>query len=95
MVRQKHLSQSQDKQKKDKLSQSSAHGPRHQIISYIDHKVGIDIIKKLKFITIQNLAKQTNVKISTANNFILKMLKEGIIKKAGGYSGHYIYKPIL
>ena len=43
---------------------------------------------------IQDIARQTNVKISTANTFLKKSLSEGIIKKVGGFSGHYIYEPV-
>ena len=45
-------------------------------------------------ITIQDLARQTNVKISTANAFLKKALVQGTVKKVGGFSGHYIYQPI-
>ena len=44
-------------------------------------------------ITIQDLARQANVKISTANAFLKKALAEGAVKKVGGFSGHYIYQP--
>ena len=37
------------------------------------------------------LAKQTNVKLSTANKFLQKMLTKKLVKKIGGYSGHYVY----
>ena len=52
------------------------------------------IIKSSKVITIQDLAKQTNVKISTANAFLKKAVSEGTVKKVGGFSGHYIYQTI-
>ena len=38
--------------------------------------------------------EQTNVKISTANAFLKKALDQGVIKKIGGFSGHYIYQPV-
>ena len=50
--------------------------------------------KSSKAITIQDLARQANVKISTANAFLKKALVEGTVKKVGGFSGHYIYQPI-
>ena len=40
------------------------------------------------------LARQANVKISTANAFLKKALSEGTVKKVGGFSGHYIYQPV-
>lgn len=61
----------------------------------IDYKKGLEIIKKSKYITTYELSKQTNVKLSIANSFLQKMLNEGHIKKFGGYSSHYIFKPVL
>ena len=45
-------------------------------------------------ITIFELAKQTNVKISTANNYLIKLLEKGSVKRYGGFSGHHVYQPI-
>ena len=53
------------------------------------------IIKSLKVITIQDLARQANVKISTANVFLKKALSDrNHVRKVGGFSGHYIYEPV-
>ena len=52
------------------------------------------IIKNAKIITLYDFARQTGVKISTANEFLQKSLKNGAIKKIGGFSGHHIYQPI-
>ena len=52
------------------------------------------IIKNAKFITLYDFARQTGVKISTANEFLQKSLKNGAIKKIGGFSGHHVYQPI-
>ena len=52
------------------------------------------IIKNAKIITLYDFARQTGVKISTANEFLQKSLKNGTIKKIGGFSGHHIYQPI-
>ena len=52
------------------------------------------IIKNAKIITLYDFARQTGVKISTANEFLQKSLKNGTIKKIGGFSGHHVYQPI-
>ena len=52
------------------------------------------IIKNAKIITLYDFARQTGVKISTANEFLQKSLKNGAIKKIAGISGHHVYQPI-
>ena len=45
-------------------------------------------------ITVQGLARQIDVKISTANSFLQKLLGDGTIKRIGGFSGHHLYKSV-
>ena len=52
------------------------------------------IIKGAKVITVQELARQTGVKVSTANAYLKKSLLNGTVKRIGGHSGHHIYQPI-
>ena len=78
-----------DKTKKDKKD----HSEKKDVAVFINENDASKIIKSSKAITIQDLAKQTNVKISTANAFLKKALSEGTVKKVGGFSGHYIYQP--
>ena len=61
---------------------------------FIDEQEATKIISSAKVITVQELARQTNVKISTANVFLRKSLADGAIKKVGGVSGHYVYQPV-
>jgi small subunit ribosomal protein S25e len=79
-----------DKAKKDKKE----HTEKRDVAVFINENEASKIIKSSKAITIQDLAKQANVKISTANAFLKKALSEGTVKKVGGFSGHYIYQPI-
>ncbi len=51
-------------------------------------------IKSSKVVTVQELSRQTGVKISAANSFLLKLLQKGDVKRVGGYSGHHIYQPV-
>jgi small subunit ribosomal protein S25e len=78
-----------DKTKKDK----KGHIDKKEVAVFINEEEASKIIKSSKVITIQDLARQANVKISTANVFLKKALSEGIVKIVGGFSGHYIYQP--
>ena len=77
-----------DKTKKDKKD----HSDKKEVAVFINEDEASKIIKSSKAITIQDLARQTNVKISTANAFLKKALSQGTVKKVGGFSGHYIYQ---
>ncbi len=79
-----------DKAKKEKKDMSD----KKEVDVFINEEEASKIIKSSKVITIQDLARQTNVKISTANAFLRKALSEGNVKKVGGFSGHYIYQPV-
>ena len=79
-----------DKVKKDKKD----HSEKKDVDVFINEEQASKIIKSSKVITIQDLARQANVKISTANAFLKNALVQGTVKKVGGFSGHYIYQPI-
>ena len=76
------------KAKKDKKDTSE----KKEVAVFINEDEANNIVKSSKVITIQDLARQTNVKISTANAFLKKAVSEGTVKKVGGFSGHYIYQ---
>ena len=78
------------KGKKDKKPDSD----KKEVAVFINEQEANKIISSAKVITVQELARQTNVKISTANAFLKKSLTSGLIKKIGGFSGHYIYQPV-
>jgi len=65
-----------------------------EIIVTINEDQANKIIKSSKVITIQELARQTGVKVSAANAFLKQSMEKGIVKRAGGYSGHHIYQPV-
>ena len=79
-----------DKGKKDKKD----HSEKKDVNVFINEDQASKIIESSKVITIQDLARQANVKISTANAFLKRALVQGTVKKVGGFSGHYIYQPI-
>ena len=79
------------KSKKDK----GEVGPRKaEITVMVNEKQGLKIIENSKVITVQDLARQTGVKISAANAFLIESTKKGIVKRVGGYSGHHLYQSV-
>jgi len=84
-----------DLKKKGKKKEKSAEGStKAEITVIVNEEQAMKYIKSTKVITIQDLSRQTGVKISAANAFLKKLVKEGIVKRIGGYSGHHIYQPI-
>ena len=79
-----------DKTKKDKKD----HSEKKEVAVFINEAEASKIVKSSKVITIQDLARQANVKISTANAFLKKEVKQGTVRKVGGFSGHFIYQPV-
>ncbi len=79
------------KSKKDK----GEGGPRRaEIIVMVNEKQALKIIENSKVITVQDMARQTGVKISAANAFLKESTSKGVVKKVGGYSGHYLYQAV-
>ncbi len=76
-------------QKKDKKEQKS----KTTISVIVDEQQALNFIKNAKVFTVQEISRQTNVKVSAANAFLLNLLKQGSIRRIGGYSGHHIYVP--
>lgn len=77
--------------KKEKSEEGSA---KAEISVIVNEDRAAKVIKNAKVITVQDLARQTGVKVSAANAYLKKLLKEGTVKKVGGYSGHHIYQPL-
>ncbi len=73
--------------KKDKKEQKQ----KTNISVIIDDGQAMNFIKNSKVFTAQELSRQTNVKVSAANAFLLNLLKQGAVKRVGGYSGHHVY----
>jgi len=58
----------------------------------IDKKQVIGMLPTLKAITPQAVARSTGARVSVANSLLKELEKEGIIKRFGGYNGHYVYR---
>lgn len=79
------------KSKKDK----GEGGPRKaEIVVTVNEQQAIKIIQNSKVITVQDLARQTGIKISAANAFLRESVNKGIVKRVGGYSGHHLYQAV-
>ena len=79
------------KSKKDK----GEGGPRKaEITVMVNEQQAMKIIQGSKVITVQDLARQTGVKISAANKFLKESAVKGTVKKVGGYSGHHLYQAV-
>ncbi|MFQ5572678.1 MAG: MarR family transcriptional regulator [Nitrosopumilaceae archaeon] len=80
------------KGKKDDKSEDKSGKAEVRVILTDDQ--AMKTIKGAKVITVQELARQTGVKISTANAYLKKSLERGTVKKVGGHSGHHVYQPL-
>ena len=90
---QKDKSQSKDaEQKKSKKSEKSNVTKITSVV--IDESKATKYINAAKVITVQDLARQTEVKISAANSYLQKLLKDGTVERVGGFSGHHLFKSV-
>ncbi|MFB5616270.1 MAG: MarR family transcriptional regulator [Nitrosopumilus sp.] len=79
------------KKKKDK----GEGGPKKaEITVQVNEQQALKIIQNSKVVTVQDLARQTGVKISAANAFLKETTSKGIVKRVGGYSGHHLYQAV-
>jgi len=83
-----------DKKKGKKKDTSGEGSVKAEITVIVNPETAMKFIKGAKVITVQELARQTGVKISAANAFLKKLLQEGTVKRVGGFSGHHIYQTI-
>lgn len=81
------------KGKKDKGEGGGGGGQKKaEIIVMLNEQQAIKIIQNAKVLTVQDLARQTGVKISAANAFLRESADKGTVKKVGGYAGHHLYQ---
>lgn len=95
---QKEKSQKEEADKKaggkKKGKDKSKGEPKSEISVIVNEPQAMKFIKSSKVVTVQELSRQTGVKISAANAFLLKLMQKGELKRVGGYSGHHIYQPV-
>ena len=78
--------------KKDKKGEKTE--KKAEITVFVSEDQAMKLIKSNSYLTVQELARQTGVKISAANACLVSLAKKGSIKRAGGFSGHWIYQPV-
>ncbi len=78
------------KAKKDKKTPTE----KKDVAVMINEDEATKIVQNSKVVKIHDLARQTNVKISTANAFLKKLHENGSVTRVGGFSGHHIYAPV-
>ena len=81
--------------KKGKKDKGESSGVRKaEITVMLNEQQAMKVIQNSKVVTVQDLARQTGVKISAANAFLKQATIKGTVKKVGGYSGHYLYQVV-
>jgi len=95
----KSPAQKDKSQKKDADPKKSKKSEKSNVVKtglsvVIDESKATKYINTAKVITVQDLARQTDVKISEANSFLQKLLGEGTVERIGGFSGHHLYKSV-
>ena len=91
---QKEKSQKKDAESKKSKKSEKSNATKTDLSVIIDETKAMKYINEAKVITVQDLSRQTEVKISEANSFLQKLLKNGTIERVGGFSGHHLYKSI-
>ena len=91
---QKYKSQKKDAELKKSKKSEKSNVEKTGLSVIIDESKAIKYINAAKVITVQDLARQTDVKISEANSFLQKLLGEGTVERIGGFSGHHLYKSV-
>ena len=94
----KSPAQKEKAQKKDTVEKKTGKSSKEKR-AYIDtvninESQAAKYIKNSKVVTVHGLAKEANVKISIANAYIQKSVRDGILKRTSGFSGHHIYQPV-
>ena len=80
--------------KKGKKDKGEGGPAKAEITVIVNEQQAMKIIQNAKVVTVQELARQTGVKISAANAFLRESTKKGTVKRVGGYSGHHIYQAV-
>ena len=90
---QKDKSQQKNTEQK-KVKKSKNDDSKSEIFVSVNESQALKYFKSTNVITAHDLARNTSVKISTANSFLQKSLDKGIVKRIGGFSGHHVYQAV-
>ena len=90
------MDKSQSDEKKDSKSKKDKKGEKTEkkaeITVILNDEQALKLLKSNNYITVQDLSRQTGVKVSAANTCLVSLLKKGTVKRSGGFSGHWIYQ---
>ena len=79
--------------KLEKKKESKLHRERREPVApKIEEAQAKSIFGPLKAITINNTAKALNIRASIASTLLKSLEAKGIVRKFGGYSGHFVYE---
>ncbi len=78
----------------DEKKKSPKPQQKQRLAVMVEEPAGMKAIQGMKSITPQALARHVGVKISVANSFIKSLEAKGLVRPAGGYSGHRVYQLI-
>ena len=91
---QKEKSQKKDGDSKKSKKSDKDSGSKTKPSVIIDEGKATKFINESKIVTVLDLARHSTVKISAANSFLQKLLKNGAVERVGGFSGHHLYKSV-
>jgi len=91
---QKEKSQKGDAETKKSKKSEKGNITKTNLSVIMDESKATKYINDAKVITVQDLARQTETKISVANSFLKKLIYDVSVERIGGFSGHHIYKSV-
>lgn len=57
-----------------------------------DEKQLLSMLSSIKAITAHAVARNMGIKVSVANSMLRRLEAQGMVRRFGGYSGHYVYQ---
>ena len=85
-----------DKKKEPKKEGKAAGGRQEKLQAVgairVDEKHAAEVLAGMKAITVYDYASKLPAPPSVANSLLRSFAAKGVIERAGGYSGHYVYR---
>ena len=86
--------QARTKTTRDSKKDKSQGPAKAEITVTLTEKQAAKPLKNAKVITAQELARQAGVKVSAANQYLQEATASGVVRRVGGYSGHWLYQTV-
>ncbi len=84
-------SKKKEGKQKGKRGGSRAGGAQPHLTFSLRDDDALSSLKGMKAITVYSAAKAFNVKASVASMTLKNLEERGMVKRVGGFSGHYVY----